>query len=68
MEVRKLDIYDEQAVNGSFCVTKCQVPNAGTVYVRRVRSQMLFSFGTYDSFLASRSGQKSSVNCMLLCQ
>ena len=32
VEVRKLDIYDEHLVNGSFCVTKCQIPNSAGNY------------------------------------
>ena len=38
-----------------------------TVYYRTVTPWLIFSFGKFDSFLV-RSVQKSSVNCMFLCQ
>ena len=44
VEVRKLDIYDEHHVNGSFCATECQMNNgpAEGLYFVTEKLQQIF--------------------------
>ena len=47
VEVRKLDIYDEHHVNGSFCATECQilnVPAKGLDFVMLQHFKKIFSW------------------------
>ena len=49
-------------------IEKIKLNARHSIYIRTVRPYLLFSFGTFDSFLAGVwSGQKFNVWCLLFC-